>query len=405
MTRRLIKYADTILHGFNRQSLIFSIAILIFCVAAFIGWQKLHYGFNFTDEGYHMTEAWRLTVGDHFFQEKARGAIDLSPIINSLIFRINPDITLLGFRKIQYILTICALLLFSLALYKTTKLYWYQPLIFSIFAFTGLDLVYSIPNLNYHTYPHLFITLHLAFLLLAFRQESAALRRTCFIIAGIFLWLISFTLLHLSLILFSPVILFYFFRKWKTSYLSFDFTDLCFVSAPILFCWSIFVAFNYDKYIPNILANIALMSSTNMHSNKFFVHNLINWESVNHIFITSVFLAVFLVLLRFKKILFLISGSIFSLLMYFIIDTSFWGLTSPPFGYVFFSRPIWFASLLISIYLFFIFNSSGRFFSKSKFTETEVITFILLIPCIILSISGSVFSTAWTAPPKLDKIC
>jgi hypothetical protein len=29
----------------------------------------------------------------------------------------------------------------------------------------------------------------------------------------------------------------------------------------------------------------------------------------------------------------------------------------------------------------------------------------LLIPCIILSISGSVFSTAWTAPPKLDKIC
>lgn len=180
-----------------------------------------------------MTEAWRLTVGDHLFQEKGCGAIDLSPIINSLIFRINPDITLLGFRKIQYILTICALLLFSLALYKTTKLYWYQPLIFSIFAFTGRDLLDSILNLNYHTYPHLFITLHLAFLLLAFRQESAALRRTCFIIAGIFLWLISFTLLHLSLILFSPIILFYFFRKWKTSYVSFDLTDLCFVSAPI----------------------------------------------------------------------------------------------------------------------------------------------------------------------------
>ena len=88
------------MRGINRQSVIFGIAIAVFCVAAFIGWQKLQYGFNFIDEGYHMTEAWRLTAGDDFFKDKFTGALRSSTLINAVVFKACPDITLLGFREL-----------------------------------------------------------------------------------------------------------------------------------------------------------------------------------------------------------------------------------------------------------------------------------------------------------------
>ncbi len=92
------------------QLLPFAISLGIFIIAAVLGWFKLQYGFNFIDEGWHMTEAWRLTVGDNFFSDKFTGALIPSTFINTLVFKLYPGITLLGFRELQFFLTIISLL-------------------------------------------------------------------------------------------------------------------------------------------------------------------------------------------------------------------------------------------------------------------------------------------------------
>lgn len=374
---------------------VFVISLIIFIVLSILGWENLHHGFNFVDEGFYMTEAWRLTVGDHVFQDKVRGAIDMSPIMNSLLFRINPDITLLGVRKIQYILTICALFLFGITLYKVTKLYWYQPFIFSIFAFTGLSPAGGYPILNHYSYPHLFITLHLAFLLLGLSQQSIVLRRSFFIFSGFLLWLISFNLLQLSIIVFSPIIQFYFLRKWKTNYVSFDFKDLCFVLAPILFCWLVFIGIFNKAYLHDILVSVQINMSSHGHSTQSLIQSIINWEVIKHIILTSVFLVIFLyILLRFRHMVSIICISVCSILMYFIIDTNLWGAVIPYFNLNFLSQASWFSSLLVSMFLFFISYFFWKMLSYNRLNKTDIISILLLTPCILLSISLSAFCTA-----------
>ena len=121
----------------SHQPVVVALSLLFFLIAAGFGWEKLHYGLSFVDEGHHMTESWRLAAGDHFLRDKYTGALMLYTLLNSVIFKICPDITLLGFRKLQYFLTICSLLAFSFALFKVDKQYWYQPFVFSLFAFTN----------------------------------------------------------------------------------------------------------------------------------------------------------------------------------------------------------------------------------------------------------------------------
>jgi len=156
----------------GHQNIIFFLGLIFFFFAAFLGWQKLQYGFNFIDEGYHMTEAWRLTAGDDFFEDKFTGALRSSTLINYLIFKACPDITLLGFRQLQYALTLLSLFTLGIALFRAAGQYWYIPITFSLFAFTGLDPIGMISNLYYQTYPHLFITFHLAFFIMAFYQKT-----------------------------------------------------------------------------------------------------------------------------------------------------------------------------------------------------------------------------------------
>ena len=144
---------------------VFIIGMMLFAAAACLGWIKLQYGFNFIDEGYHATESWRLAAGDHFLDDKLTGALMHYTLINSLIFKIYPDVSLLQMRQIQYIMTLAALLLFSIALFRQIRQYAWLPFIFSLFAFTGFDTIGMISNLYYQTYSHLFLVLYLSFLL------------------------------------------------------------------------------------------------------------------------------------------------------------------------------------------------------------------------------------------------
>ena len=386
-----MKNIDIKMRGINRQSVIFGIAIAVFCVAAFIGWQKLQYGFNFIDEGYHMTEAWRLTAGDDFFKDKFTGALRSSTFINALVFKACPDITLLGFRELQFVLTIFSLLLLSYALFYVNRDYWYQPLIFSVFAFTGLDPVGMISNLYYQTYPNLFITLHLAVFILGIYQKSPFFKTVFFILSGIFLWLISFSMLHMSLIIISPIALFIIIRRLNTEYIDFSFKDLCLVLAPFIVIWSVFLAIYNMAFIRNVLSSLQLMLSIP----EFAVssHFTINWEALKHIMIAVPFFIACFFTFRCRKMVFRIAGLIIvSLTMYAVIETSFFGLITPYYG-GWFSQPMWFIALLVATYGFSICFVTYKIITKQTWSTHEIIVIILLVPTIIMAVSSSFFSS------------
>jgi hypothetical protein len=370
---------------------LFLLSIVIFSIAAVLGWEKLHYGFNFFDEGLFMTEAWRLTAGDHYFQDKFTGALNLSPFISSIFFNIAPDITLLGFRKLQFFLTILSLILLSIALYQTNRIYWYQLFVFSLFAFTGFNLTGGIPNLFYHTYPHLFITLHLAALLFGLYQPSVTVRRILFLLSGFFLWCISFNLLHLSLVIFSPIVLFIFFRIKKHNNGRIGFIDLLFIYLPIVVCWGVFIAVFNRAYFQNILNTLQLMKMSKMYKYKNLIH--VNWGVLARVFITFLYLLTCVYsILKLKLVSRVIALLLLSLSMFIIIKTSFFGLIPLPERLFFFDKPMWLAGLLLSFLIIFTFYILWKMRRKQECSREEIIAVILAIPSIILSVSSITFS-------------
>ena len=112
---------------------------IVFVAMAVLGWQKLPYGMNFIDEGMYMADAWRMTVGDRLFPDNSTSVVRLYSVFNAFIFKIAPDITLLGFRKVQYFASLFTIIAFAAALVRWNRRYWFLPLVFAPFAFTGLD--------------------------------------------------------------------------------------------------------------------------------------------------------------------------------------------------------------------------------------------------------------------------
>jgi len=377
-------------NNYNQQVVRFVICFIIFLIAAILGWLKLPYGFGFTDEGYHMTEAWRLVAGDNIFKDKFTGAINLSILFNASIFKVYPEITLLGLRELQYGLTIVSLLTLSFALFLVSKQFWFQPLIFSLFAFKGLDPTGSMSYLNYYTYPHVFITLHLAFFLIGLNSGSGIIKRLLFILSGVFLWLISFNLLHLSLIALSPVLLFLILKALKNESLKFSFKDLCFILVPFLLFWVVFISIYNKHYIQNVFTSIQLVLSMPTHSLSQALY--INWEAWKHIFVTTVFLGICLCSAKYlKKLPFLCSLVVLAIAMYAIIETSFGGLITPYFSGLF-ALQMWFTALLVSSYIILSYYFILKVGSKKQWKKIELYALTLIIPCFIISVSGSLFS-------------
>ena len=372
----------------SSQPLIFSIGMILFIVTAILGWIKLQYGFNFTDEGYYMTESWRLAAGDHFLKDKITGVLTLYTLVNSIIFKIYPCITLLEIRKLQFFLTIFSIILFSVSLFKITGEYWYLPLIFSLYAFTGLNPLCSLPNLSYQTYPHLFITLHLSFFILGIIQGNTLIRYVLLIISGIFLWAISFTVPHLSLIISSPLFVYLFIRYSGSSLYKYTVKDFIFITTPIVLGWVLFIGYYNTLYVQNLITSIKLLLSTPAHSSKSLIN--LNWQKLVTIGITLLYLIFLLVLIKKARSNKVVVTGIFaaSLIMYYIINTSFWN--QPEVIFWFYSRPMWLAALLISFFILFILKIVFTLFRKLKFHDIEVSGVIILIPVLLLIVSSSI---------------
>jgi len=371
------------------QMPIFIIGMIIFTVAAGFGWIKLQYGFNFIDEGYHATESWRLTVGDHFLNDKITGALMHYTLINRLIFEVCPDITLLGFRKIQFVLTIFALLLFGLALFKVSGRYAELPFIFSLFAFTGLDPIGMISNIYYQTYPHLFLTLHLSFLLFGLNAKSPLSKKALFLLAGFSLWGLSLSHLALSGIIISPVLVYLLCRKFNFNNYEFTFKDLTYVLAPFIFSWTVFIVIFNKPYVMNIVSSIQVILSMPSHSSGLIQ---LNWELIKYVSIAGVLLAAFFLILHLRHLLLVLTaGAALSVVIFFIIKTSFFGILTPYYNGLF-GRPMWFSSLLIAFILFFWTVIFFKHFAKSNRNKEEELSIILLIPFTICALTMSIFS-------------
>jgi len=372
------------------QLLPFAISLAVFMIAAVFGWVKLQYGFNFIDEGWHMTEAWRLTVGDNFFSDQFTGALRAATLINALVFKLYPSITLLGFRELQFTLTIISLLLLSFALYKISKDFWFQPFIFSIFAFTGLDPIGMISNLYYQTYPHLFLTFFLSFFILGLQEQFDLLKRILYITAGVFLWLISLSQLHMSLVVTSVVLLFVIIKIFKLKSLDYNLKDLCFVLAPVLLFWIIFLGIYGNAFIPNVISSVQLNLSTSSYRIGSLV--TINLEALKHVTITLFFTIAFLWSTKISKTAPLVGVlSVLAVIMFAVIDTSLFGLITPYYN-GFFGRPMWFAALLASSYFLFLCHFVFKIVKKRPWNNYELLAMIIFIPGGIAAINSSIFS-------------
>lgn len=195
-----------------------SIGIATFVTAAILGWIKLQYGFSIIDEGMYMVDGWRLTVGDRLFPDSGTSVSMLYVLFNALVFYVVPDITLLQFRQLQYLLTLVAILAICWGSYRWLPHRSYlAPILasLSVFAFTGLDPVGLAANLSYYTYPHFFFTLHIAFTLAALIR-SGWRRQLLLVASGLALWAIGFSLLPLSVTMVSPILLWLLARNGMT---------------------------------------------------------------------------------------------------------------------------------------------------------------------------------------------
>ena len=373
----------------NYQMPVFIIGMILFSVVACLGWIKLQYGFNFIDEGYHATESWRLAAGDHFLEDKITGALMHYTLISRIVFKIYPDISLLEWRQLQFILVIFSLLLFSFALFRYSGRYAWLPIVFSLFAFTGFDPIGMISNLYYQTYPHFFLVLYLSFMLFGFQTKNFTIKKIFFLLSGLCLWLMSLSLLYLGTVVLTPLLLFIFARKAGFNHFSFSFQDLLYVTSPFVICWLLFIATFNQAYLANLYESLSVISSMSTYSGGLIT---INWELLKYVSASGVFLLMFFSAISYLPLQFFMPiCAILSVTIFFIINTSFFGFLQPYYN-GWFGKPMWFSSLLMAFTLLFWLNIFKKIFLKETIGEIQTLAIILMMPFTLCAVTMSVFS-------------
>ena len=373
----------------NSQFIIFSLCLIVFIASAIFGWNKLRFGFNFIDEGYHATESWRLAAGDHFLEDKITGALMHYTLISSCIFKIYPDISLLQLRQFQFILVIFSLLIFSFALFQYSGRYAWLPLVFSLFAFTGFDPIGMISNLYYQTYPHLFLVLYLSFILFGFQTKNLAIKKIFFLLSGLCIWVMSLSLLYLGTVILAPLFLFIISRKATLINFSFSFHDLLYVTCPFVICWLLFIAIFNQTYLINLFESLSVISSMSDYSRGLIT---INWELLKYVSAAGIFLLMFFSAISYLPVQFFMPVcTILSVTILIIINTSFFGLLQPYYN-GWFGKPMWFSSLLMAFTLLFWLNIFKKIFLKETIEEIQILAIILMTPFTLCAVTMSVFS-------------
>lgn len=372
----------------DARALVFLAGLALFAAMAALGWWKLSYGFNFIDEGYHMTESWRLAAGDRLIRDELFRSNMLYTQINRWVFEIFPDTTLLGFRRLQYGLAVSALCLFGSALFRIGGRYWPLPFILCIFAFTGLDPVGMFSNLSYYTYPQLFLTLHLALLFLAMTSANRWSRRLLALLAGVCLWAISFAALHFGTVLASPFLMAIAARRFQR--LSFGPRDLLLVLIGPVCGWLLLLSFYRTPYLASVINAVRAQTQiAGYDPQKVFA---VNWEALKHIAVMAGFVPLFLYgTHKLRPALQVPFWGALAILALVVIETSLFG-TIRPYYQGWFSRPMWLtAFLMVTVALAAAAVSIKRFRGRSC-SAVEEAALLALVPCVLFFISSCLLS-------------
>jgi hypothetical protein len=369
---------------FKINSLLSICSILIFFTMAIFGWIKLKYGFNFEDEGMYMVDGWRLTVGDRLFPDSAINASMLYVVFNALIFKLSPDISLLEFRQLQFVLALTVIVFFGIAIYRWSKKLWPIPLVLAVFAFTGLDTLGNNSNLSYYTYPHFFVTLHIALLIFALTTQGGWIRSLMFIASGIALWAIGFSFLPLLATLISPVLLWLCTNHLDIKKGKFYFYELLLIISPGLFLWGGFLTIYNAKFF-NAIFDI-------YRYGKGLGGGWINYIALEYIACVAAFWIIFMIVNSRSPRKMLVLSVVTSGLFFGIVDSNMAGLIQPYWS-GFFSNPMWFSALLIT---FLAVASAHLIRQKRRNSFSDVddgLILIILIPSIVFVLPFSHFSS------------
>jgi len=324
----------------TRRNTLFGVGLAVFAVMAVLGWLKLPYGVSLADEGMYVADAWRLTVGDSLFPDASTGVLRLFALFNAAIFTLNPDITLLGMRQLQFFMTLAAAGALGLAVWRFSGRYWPLPWLLVPFAFTGMDPVGKVTSLSYYHYPHLFLVGHVACLLLALSASGVA-RRGWHLGAGICLWGIGFSLLPLSVSAVSPALLWLVARRLGSEHLRFTFADLCWVLAPVAVLWgAVFAIYGAPFFdaLSDMLRYAAQGGKTQTH---------LDVQGLWHVAIMAGALLLAAAIRWLPRPVAGVAALAWGGLVWWIMASGLGGLISP-YWRGWFSAPMWFCGLLIA---------------------------------------------------------
>lgn len=358
---------------------------LFFLAMAIFGWVKLKYGFNYIDEGMYMADAWRLTVGDRLFPDNAPSAIRLYIVFNALVFKLYPGITLLGFRQLQYILALIAIIIFGAAIYRWDRRLWLAPLAMAVFSFTGLDTVGFASNLSYYTYPHLFIVLHIAFLIFALTSQQGLTRSILLVASGIALWGAGFSMIPLSAAMISPVLFWLCSKHLGVKERLFLFKDLLLVLFPGIILWGGFIATYNAAFFRALLYTYHFMKEGGK------AEAWVNYVALEYIIATAIFWTILIIAQRFSVRIMIAIVIIVSGFMFWILELNLFGLITP-FRFGRYSNQMWFCSLIITFIAIFIAHLIRQKRSNAPLGSNDYLLLLILIPSIAIALLFSHYS-------------
>jgi len=176
----------------------------------------------------------------------------------------------------------------------------------------------------------------------------------------------------------------------KIDRVKFSFKELCFVLAPFVLIWLIFLGIFHDAYIRNILSSIQLILSTPSHAAESLIS--INWEAMKYILAVTIFMVACIVSLRLPGTSYAVSTLIIlGIIMYAIIETSLFGLITP-FYKGLFGKPMWLSALQVSSCIFLACFFIYGLLKSKQWEDIEFLALLLLIPTVIMAVSSSIFS-------------
>ena len=373
--------------GYSKEHwFLFLLGLAVFAALSGFGWNKLQYGMNFIDEGMYMADGWRLAVGDNLLPESSTSVVRMYVVFNALVFKLWPDISLLGFRQLQFLATLIATLAMSAAVYRTTREYWYLPWAMSLFAFTGLDVVGMSSNLSYYTYPHFFITLHVATLLIGTTVTDGWRRHGFLILSGTFLWAVGFSFLPLIAAGAAPLLIWGVFRAARSSSEQTPFTlrDALLVTAPVLILWVLILLnfggafisalFDMRRYFADSAATTSIASAV---------------TAAQYFGATLVLLVLYVIAARLPRSRALMAIGLLSAVTFAAVSTNFFGALEP-YWRGWFVAPMWFSGLLMAFAVIVLYETCGSYWKREALTETGRLILFMTIPSIV---AGSVFIT------------